>query len=153
MAMCATLWSWCKKMSYWNSPIISSKYAYSIEIYTSIYPSGVFSVIATWIGKKKKGWTVQIKFVLMLWRSLFEVSDSLFIIVIIVSQIDLKICLVWPAGWPPSTAPSFRWPGTFTNGKCSPYPKHYPLRKPIRHILDKDNHQATSTRIKRQTMP
>ena len=59
MAMCATLWSWCKKMSYWNSPIISSKYAYSIEIYTSIYPSGVFSVIATWIGRKKKGWIVK----------------------------------------------------------------------------------------------
>ena len=41
-------------MSYWNSLIISSKYAYSIEIRTSIYPSGVFSVIATWIGRKKK---------------------------------------------------------------------------------------------------
>ena len=33
-------------------------------------------------------------FVLMSWWSLFEVFDSLFIIVIIVSQIDLKICLV-----------------------------------------------------------
>ena len=33
-------------------------------------------------------------FVLMSWWILFEVCDSLFIIVIIVSQIDLKICLV-----------------------------------------------------------
>ena len=103
--------------------------------------------------EEEKRMNSQKKFVLMLWRSLFKVSDSLFIIVIIVSQIDLKICLVWPAGWPPSTAPSFRWPGTFAEGKCSPYPKHYPLRKSIRHNLDKDNHQATSTRIKRQTMP
>ena len=48
MAMRATLWSWCEEMSYWDSPIISSKYAYSIEIRTSIYSTGVFSVIATW---------------------------------------------------------------------------------------------------------
>ena len=54
MAMRVTLWSWCEEMSYWNFLIISSKYAYSIEIRTSIYPSGVFSVIATWIGRKKK---------------------------------------------------------------------------------------------------
>ena len=83
--------------------------------------------------EREKRMNSQKKFVIMLWRSLFEVSDSLSVIVIIVSQIDLKICLVWPAGWPPSTAPSFRWPGMFAKGKCSPYPKHYPLRKPIRH--------------------
>ena len=75
MAMRATLWSWCEEMSYWDSPIISSKYAYSIEIRTSIYPTGVFSVIATWdhylflgnrarnrwerIGRKKKRWKVK----------------------------------------------------------------------------------------------
>ena len=58
MAMRATLCSWCEEKSYWNSPIISSKYAYGIEIRTSIYPSGVFPLIATWIGRKKKGWIV-----------------------------------------------------------------------------------------------
>ena len=42
MAMRATFCSWCEEKSYWNSPIISSKYTYGIEIRTSIYPSGVF---------------------------------------------------------------------------------------------------------------
>ena len=91
--MLATLWSWCEEISYWNSPIISSKYAYSIEIRTSIYPSGV-SCDRDLDGEKEKRMNSQKIVVLMLWRSLFEVSDSLFIIVIIVSQIDLKICLV-----------------------------------------------------------
>ena len=30
---------------------------------------------------------------------------------------------------------------------------YYTLRKPTTYNLDKDNHEATSTRIKRQTMP
>ena len=79
-------------MSYWDSPIISSKYAYSIEIRTSIYSTGVFSVIATWdqylflateleIGEKgeeerkkeEKKMKSQKNFVLMSSKSLFEV--------------------------------------------------------------------------------
>ena len=44
--------------------------------------------------EKEKRVNSQKSFVLMSWRSLFEVSDSLFIAVIIVSQIDRKICLV-----------------------------------------------------------
>ena len=44
--------------------------------------------------EKEKGWIDKKNFVLMPWRSLFEVSDLLFVIIIIVSQIDLKICLV-----------------------------------------------------------
>ena len=44
--------------------------------------------------EKEKRVNSQKCFVLMSWRSLFEVSDSLFIVVIIVSQIDLRICLV-----------------------------------------------------------
>ena len=44
--------------------------------------------------EKEKRVNSQKSFVLMSWRSLFEVSDSLFIVVIIVSQIDRKICLV-----------------------------------------------------------
>ena len=92
--MLATLWSWCEEISLsYYSLIISSKYAYSIEIRTSIYPSGV-SCDRDLDGEKEKRMNSQKIVVLMLWRSLFEVPDSLFIIVIIVSQINLKICLV-----------------------------------------------------------
>ena len=44
--------------------------------------------------EKEKRVNSQESFVLMSWRSLFEVFDSLFIVVIIVSQNDRKICLV-----------------------------------------------------------
>ena len=44
--------------------------------------------------EKEKRMSSQKNFVLMSWWSLFEVSDLLFIIVIIVSQTDLKICLM-----------------------------------------------------------
>ena len=57
--MRATLWSWCEEISYWNSLIISSKYAHRMEIRTSIHPSGVSLGIGTWIGRKKKGGIVK----------------------------------------------------------------------------------------------
>ena len=52
--------------------------------------------------EKEKRMNSQKKNCAMSWRSLFEVSDSLFIIFNIISQIDLKICLVltcWLTTW------------------------------------------------------
>ena len=133
-------------------------------------------------------------FVLMSWWILFEVCDSLFIIVIIVSQIDLKICLVltcWLTALNSAVIQVTRnvcWGKDIYHiqsikkkidsdkleiGACLKQTKMYiklpyrwsrllfssflllPIipRKPIRHDLGKDNHRATSTRIKRQTMP
>ena len=117
---------------------------------------------------------------------------SLFIIVIIVSQIDLKICLVLTC-WLTTLNGAFlqvtrnvcRGRDVYSIqstksidsnlleiGACLKQTKidiilpyrcsclfffslscFYLLRKVSRHNLNKDNHQATSTRIKRQMMP
>ena len=149
---------------------------------------------ATWIGRKKKRMNSLKNFVLMSWWILFEVCDSLFIIVIIVSQIDLKICLVltcWLTALNSAVIQGDQ--KRLLRERYLPYPKHkkridsnkleigaclkqtkidiklpyrwsrllfssflvLPIipRKPTRHDLGKDNHRATSTRIKRQTMP
>ena len=149
---------------------------------------------ATWIGRKEKRMNSLKNFVLMSWWILFEVCDSLFIIVIIVSQIDLKICLVlncWLTALNSAVIQVTRnvcWGKDIYHiqsikkkidsdkleiGACLKQTKIaiklpyrwsrllffsfllLPIipRKPTRHDLGKDNHQATSTRIKRQTMP
>ena len=117
--MRATLWSWCEEISYRNSLIISSKYAHRMEICTSIHPSGVSLGIATWIGRKKKGWIVK---KVLYWCHEEVYSKFLIHFSLLSSSYHKSIAKsvwYWPAGWPPWTAPSFRWPGawTFAEGK------------------------------------
>ena len=117
---------------------------------------------------------------------------SLFIIVIIVSQIDLKICLVLTCWLTTLNGAVLQVTRNVCRGRdvyhiqstkliagfelieigaCLKQTKidiklltvdrdfffslscFYLLRKASRHNLNKDNHQATSTRIKRQMMP
>ena len=166
--------------------------AYSIDIRTSNYPSGVFSEIATWIERKKKAWIAK--------KNLYSCHEEVYSkfliqyslwIVIVVSQIDLKICMVltlngtvfqvtrnvcWgkvvyhiqsikkidsnrleKGAWLKQSKIDIKSPCRWSRLPFfSSLLFFYPLlqlRKPARHNFDKDNHQATSTRIKRDTMP
>lgn len=194
--MRATLWSWREEMSYWNSLIWFRQNVHELKRLQHRYPYLELSFRRLFGDRdldreKEKSMNSQKKFVLMPWRSLFKVSDSIFTIVIVVSQIDLKICMVltlngtvfqvtrnvcWgkvvyhiqsikkidsnrleKGAWLKQSKIDIKSPCRWSRLPFfSSLLFFYPLlqlRKPARHNFDKDNHQATSTRIKRQMMP
>ena len=84
--MRATLWSWREEMSYWNSLIWFRQNVHELKRLQHRYPYLELSFRRLFGDRdldreKEKSMNSQKKFVLMPWRSLFEVSDSIFTIV------------------------------------------------------------------------